>query len=63
MKKFILISVFAGLHVVAFTQTPTDEFVSRMNYVFVNVNRGNVSTGLLSNYGAQSATAKHIRKS
>lgn len=54
MKKFILISVFAGLHVVAFAQTPTDEFVNRMNYVFANVNRGNVSTGLLSNYGAQS---------
>lgn len=53
MKKIVFVLPFLCFWYVGFAQTPTDEFINRMNYVFANVNRNNVSTGLLSNYGAQ----------
>ncbi len=53
MRKFISILVFVNLSIITFGQTPADEVIDRMNYVFTHVNRSNISTGLLSNYGVQ----------
>ena len=53
MKKILLFSLLLHLCLVIHAQTPADEALSRMNYVFEEVNRSNVPTGLLSNYGVQ----------
>lgn len=54
MKKFLFFSILIVLHVTVTAQTPADEIMSRMNHVFEKVNRSNVPTGLLDNYGVQS---------
>lgn len=53
MKKVLLFCVFVVFSTLLFSQTMEEEITNRMNYVFEKVNRGNVATGLLSNYGVQ----------
>ncbi len=53
MKKTLFFAVLIVLRVIGYAQTPADEILSRMNHVFEHVNRDNVPTGLLSNYGIQ----------
>ena len=53
MKKILLFLLLLHLCLAIHAQTPADEAISRMNYVFEEVNRSNVPTGLLSNYGVQ----------
>lgn len=53
MKKYIMFFLSIVLSIAAFAQTPADEIAARMNYVFAKVNKNNVPTGLLSNYGIQ----------
>ncbi len=51
MKKFLSISVFVGLCITLWAQTPAEQIINRMNHVFQHVDRGKVVTGLLSDYG------------
>ena len=53
MKKIFAILAFVGVCFVILAQEPAEEIINRFNYVFAEVNRSNVSTGLLSNYGVQ----------
>ena len=53
MKKIFAILAFVGVCFVIMAQAPAQEIINRFNYVFAEVNRSNVSTGLLSNYGIQ----------
>lgn len=53
MKKTLFFAVLIVLRMTGYAQTPAHEILSRMNHVFDHVNRGNVPTGLLSNYGIQ----------
>ena len=40
MKKTVLLLVLVHFCVATYAQTPADEIVARMNYVFEKVNRG-----------------------
>lgn len=53
MKKTLLFLLLLHLCLAIHAQTPADEVINRMNYVFEEINRSNVPTGLLSNYGVQ----------
>ena len=53
MKRMMFISVFVYFCLIISAQTPAEEILNRINYVFENVDRNNVATGLLSNYGVQ----------
>ncbi|MEA4919017.1 hypothetical protein SDC9_212311 [bioreactor metagenome] len=53
MKKIVLFCAFVVFSTLLFAQTVEEEITNRMNYVFEKVNRGNVVTGILGNYGVQ----------
>ena len=53
MKKVLLFCAFVIFSTLLFAQTVEEEITNRMNYVFEKVNRGNVVTGILGNYGVQ----------
>lgn len=60
MKKIFAILAFVGVCFIVLAQEePVEEIMNRFNYVFAEVNRSNVSTGLLSNYGIQPMELKY----
>ncbi len=53
MKKQLLLSIAMVVATLAMAQTPEQEIANRIHYVFAKLNKNEVPTGVLSNYGVQ----------
>ncbi len=53
MRTKILLIIAILVNITANAQTPAEQIANRMNYVFEKLNKNEISTGLLSNYGIQ----------
>ncbi len=52
-RKILFLSIAILINIIANAQTPEQQIANRMNYVFAKLNKNEIPTGILSNYGVQ----------